>query len=66
MIRKSAITTLVRSQLFICAWALFPAVIYAVTEDPWKGLKVFLVCSVVPTPFLVWSLRKQLRRSPPL
>ena len=62
MIRKAAISTLLRSQLFVCAWALFPAAIYAATGEPWKGFKVFLVCSLVPLPFLVWSLRKQLWR----
>jgi hypothetical protein len=62
MIRRAAIATLVRSQLFVCAWALFPAVIYAATEDPWKGIKAFLVCSLVPTPFLLWGMRKQLRQ----
>ena len=62
MIRRTAIATLVRSQLYVCALALFPAAIYALTGQPMKAVKVFFVCSLVPLPFLVWSLRKQLSR----
>ena len=62
MIRRAAFSTLLRSQLFVCAWALLPAVVYALTGETAKGIKVFLVCSLVPLPFLVWSLRKQLWR----
>lgn len=62
MIRRAAIATLVRSQLYVCACALLPGAIYALTGESGKGVAVSLVCSLIPLPFLVWSLRKQLWR----
>ena len=62
MIRRAAIVTLLRSQLFVCVWAMLPALVYVLTGEVAKGVKAFLVCSLVPLPFFVWGLRKQLWR----
>lgn len=53
---------LVRAEMYLIAWALFPAAIYLFTSDAEKAIRVFLVCFIVPQPFLIYALRDRIFR----
>jgi hypothetical protein len=53
---------LVRAEIYLAGGASFPAAIYFFTGDTEKAFRVFLVCFVVPQPFLVYALRDRIFR----
>ena len=51
-----------RMEILLATWALFPGVVYFFLDDAGKALRVFLVCFIVPQPFLLWALRREIFR----
>jgi len=54
-LNRKVIPVLVRTEAYLLAFALVPAVVYGFTHSPWVGLKVFLGFAVMLTPALIWA-----------
>jgi len=53
---------LIRIESYLALWALFPAVMYWISDSFGTGLAVYACCFGVPQPFLLIPYFKERRR----